>query len=84
MMETGKKALGIEHSSLLTEVSNLSLTYRSQGRLKEAEEQEVRAMETRKKVRGAARPDTLIRRYQSNNKSLLLTHDVELLEWQSS
>ncbi|MDI1492405.1 MAG: hypothetical protein OHK93_003619 [Ramalina farinacea] len=40
-------------------MANLASTYRNQGRWKEAEELEVRVMETRKRVLGEEHPDTL-------------------------
>ncbi|KAF4921131.1 Kinesin light chain 3 [Colletotrichum fructicola] len=42
--------LGEEHPSTLTSMANLASTYSNQGRWKEAEELEVRVMETRKRV----------------------------------
>ena len=40
-------------------MANLASTYQSQGRWKEAEELEVQAMETEKRVLGQEHPDTL-------------------------
>jgi hypothetical protein len=40
-------------------MANLALTYRNQGRWKEAEALEVQVMETRKRVLGQEHPDTL-------------------------
>jgi hypothetical protein len=40
-------------------MANLALTYRNQGRWKEAEALEVQAMKTRKRVLGQEHPDTL-------------------------
>jgi hypothetical protein len=40
-------------------MANLAATYQSQGRWTEAEELEVQAMETRKRVLGQEHPDTL-------------------------
>ncbi|KAN0085309.1 hypothetical protein V8E54_001776 [Elaphomyces granulatus] len=53
------RALGPEHPSTLNSISNLAVTYRKQGRWKEAEELEVRVMETRKTVQGQEHPDML-------------------------
>ncbi|KAH8651714.1 hypothetical protein BGZ61DRAFT_468822 [Ilyonectria robusta] len=47
-VETRTKVLGEEHPSTLTSMGNLAATYGNQGRWKEAEELEVRVMETRK------------------------------------
>ncbi|KAF6782180.1 TPR domain-containing protein, partial [Colletotrichum musicola] len=41
-------------------MNNLALTYRNQGRWKEAEELEVRVMETRNTVLGEEHPSTLM------------------------
>ncbi|KAF5512206.1 Kinesin light chain 3 [Colletotrichum aenigma] len=51
--------LGEENPSTLTSTANLASTYRKQGRWKEAEELEVRVMETRKRVLGEEHSDTL-------------------------
>ena len=42
----------------LTSMGNLALTYRNQGRWKEAEELDLQVMDTRKKVLGQEHPDT--------------------------
>ena len=57
-METMKRVLGEEHPHSLTSMGNLALTYRKQGRSKEAEELEVRVMETRKRVLGEEQLDS--------------------------
>jgi hypothetical protein len=56
---TSSRVLGGEHPSTLTSMANLAPTYSNQGRLKEAEELEVRVIETRKRVLGEAHPSTL-------------------------
>ena len=48
-----KDMLGEEHASTLSSISNLALIYSDQGRPKEAEELEVRVLETIKAVLGA-------------------------------
>jgi hypothetical protein len=53
------RVLGAEHSSTLTSMANSALTYRNQGRWKEAEDLEVQVMETFKRVLGAEHPSTL-------------------------
>ena len=58
-METRKRVLGEEHPSTLTSITNLTSTYRNQGRWKKAEELEVQVMETRKRVLGEEHPSTL-------------------------
>ena len=58
-METGKSVLGQLHPPTFTSMANLVLTYRNQGRWKEAEELGVQVMETRKRVLGQEHPDTL-------------------------
>ncbi len=50
---------GFEHPSTLRNMNNLALTYRNQGRWKEAEELNVQVMETRKRVLGLEQPNTL-------------------------
>ena len=49
-METRKRVLGEEHPDSLRNMANLALTYRSQGRWKEAEDLDVLVMETRKRA----------------------------------
>ena len=51
--------LGTEHPSTLTCMAKLALTYKNQGRYKEAEELEVQLLERRKRVLGAEHPSTL-------------------------
>ncbi|KAF6786572.1 kinesin light chain protein, partial [Colletotrichum musicola] len=48
-----------KHPSTLTSMANLASTYRNQGRWKEAEELNVRVIETRKRVLGEEHPSTL-------------------------
>ncbi|KAJ0311418.1 hypothetical protein Brms1b_008399 [Colletotrichum noveboracense] len=48
-----------EHPSTLTSMAHLASTYSNQGRWKEAEELEVRVMETSLRVLGEEHPDTL-------------------------
>ena len=59
VIETRKTVLGQEHPDTLTSMSNLALTYQSQGRWKEAEELEVQVMQTSLTVLGEEHPDTL-------------------------
>ena len=58
-VENGKRVLGPEHPDTLTSMANIASTYRSQGRLEEAEELNVQVMETRKRELGLEHPDTL-------------------------
>jgi hypothetical protein len=58
-LEAKERVIGAEHPDTLTSMANLALTYRDQGRWKEAEELDVQVMETRKRVLGAEHPDTL-------------------------
>ncbi|KAF2715873.1 hypothetical protein K431DRAFT_190066, partial [Polychaeton citri CBS 116435] len=44
-LDVRQKQLGEEHPSTLASMANLASTYRNQGRLKEAEELEVKVME---------------------------------------
>ena len=59
VMETRKKALGVENPSTLDSMNNLATIYREQGRLKEAEELVGQVIETRKRVLGVEHPDNL-------------------------
>lgn len=59
-MEIMKRLLGEEHPHTLTSMANLALTYRLQGRWKEAQELEVAVLEIRKRVLGEEHPYTLI------------------------
>jgi len=52
VIETSRRVLGAEHPDTLTIIANLASTYRNQGRWKEAEELEVKVMETRRRVLG--------------------------------
>lgn len=54
-----KRVLGGEHPSTLTSIANLALTYRDQGRWKEAEELGEQVLESRKRMLGHKHPDTL-------------------------
>ncbi len=51
--------LGVEYPDTLISMTNLTSTYRNQGRWKEAEELDVQVMETSKRVLGVEHPDTL-------------------------
>jgi len=59
VLQIRKRALGAEHRSTLQIMNSLALTYRSQGRWKEAEELEVQVVETSTRVLVAEHPDTL-------------------------
>ena len=59
VIETRKKVSGAEHPDTLASMNNLALTYRSQGRWKEAEQLFMQVMETTKRVLGAEHSDTL-------------------------
>jgi len=58
-METSARMLGEEHPDTLTSMANLALTYRKQGRWKEAEELNMQVMETSIRVLGEEHPSTL-------------------------
>jgi hypothetical protein len=58
-MKTSSRVLGLEHPVTLTSMGNLSLTYRNQGRWKEAKELFVQVMETRKRMLGSEHSFTL-------------------------
>ncbi|KAF2187933.1 hypothetical protein K469DRAFT_769813, partial [Zopfia rhizophila CBS 207.26] len=71
-VEVRKRVLGADHPSMLTSMNNLALTYKDQGRWKEAEVLQVQVMEAskaeelevhvlriRKRVLGADHPSTL-------------------------
>ncbi|KAL2803418.1 hypothetical protein BJX63DRAFT_425293 [Aspergillus granulosus] len=60
VMETRKKALGLENPNTLTSINNLASTYQDQGRWKEAEELFVQASEIQKQVLGPEHPNSLI------------------------
>ncbi|KAF1358620.1 hypothetical protein EJ07DRAFT_122642, partial [Lizonia empirigonia] len=60
VLETSKTKLGADHPDTLTSMNNLSVTYKHQGRWKEAEELDVEVLETRKTKLGADHPPTLI------------------------
>jgi hypothetical protein len=55
-----RETLGAEDPSTLTSMASLARTYWNQGRWGEAEQLEVRVMETRTRVLGAEHPDTLL------------------------
>nr|POF20689.1 kinesin light chain [Quercus suber] len=62
LLEQVKQAVGLlgaEHPSTLTSMANLASTYKKQGRWKEAEELQVKEMETPRTVLRAEHPDTL-------------------------
>ena len=54
-----KRVLGVEHPFTLSSMANLALTYRNQGRWKEAEELVVWVMGMFKRVLGAEHLNTL-------------------------
>ena len=56
-MKVRERVLGVEHPLKLASITNLALTYKNQGQLKEAEELEMQVMETRKRVLGEEHPD---------------------------
>ncbi|KAF2875763.1 Tetratricopeptide repeat-domain-containing protein, partial [Massariosphaeria phaeospora] len=58
-METRKRVLGEEHPDTLTSIGNLALTYRNQGRWKEAEELQAKELEICSRVLGEEHPSTL-------------------------
>ena len=58
-MEGREKALGKEHPSTLTSVSNLALVLQYQGKYEAAEEMNRRALEGREKALGKEHPSTL-------------------------
>jgi len=53
--------LGDEHPDTLSSMANLALTYSNQGGWREAEDLDVRVMETSVRVLGGEHPDTLSR-----------------------
>jgi hypothetical protein len=59
VIETRKRVLREEHPSTLTSMGNLALTYRNQGRWKEAKELEVQVIETSLRVFGEEHLNTL-------------------------
>lgn len=46
-----RRVLGAEHPDTLTSINNLSVTYKHQGRWKEAEEPDLQVMETRMRMK---------------------------------
>ena len=58
-MGTRKRVLREEHPYTLTSINNLSVTYKHQGRWKEAEGLDVQVMEMRLRVLGDELPYTL-------------------------
>ena len=54
-----KKVLDEDHPDTLASMDNLALTFYNQGRLKEAEELNMQAMEMRKRVLGEEHPDKM-------------------------
>ncbi|PVH91488.1 hypothetical protein DM02DRAFT_620498, partial [Periconia macrospinosa] len=58
-LEGREKALGKEHPSTLTSVSNLALVLRYQGKYEAAEAMNRRALEGYEKALGKEHPDTL-------------------------
>ncbi len=59
-MEMSLMVLGEEYPDTLMSMGNLASTIWNQGQWKEAEELEVKVMETRKKVLGEEHPYTLL------------------------
>ena len=57
VMETRERELGLEHPNTLTSMADLASTYRSQGRLDEADVLSVQVMETTKML-GPEHPDS--------------------------
>ncbi|KEP46281.1 kinesin light chain, partial [Rhizoctonia solani 123E] len=55
-----KQVLGDEHPSTLTSMNNLALTYSDLGRHDEAEQLQVKVLDTRKRVLGEEHPSTLM------------------------
>ena len=53
------RVLGTEHPATLISMVNLALTYRHLGKLNEAEELEIEALEIREKILGLDHPSTL-------------------------
>ncbi|OCK76768.1 hypothetical protein K432DRAFT_265065, partial [Lepidopterella palustris CBS 459.81] len=58
-LEDRKATLGAEHLKTLNSINSLRLTYRNQGRWKEAEKMDVQVMEMSSRVLGEEHPDTL-------------------------
>jgi len=58
-MNAYELSLGQEHQNTLASIAFLAITYRRQGRWKEAEELEVQVMETSLRLHGAEHPNTL-------------------------
>jgi hypothetical protein len=54
------KVLGVDHPDTLTSMGNLASTLWRQRQWKEAEDMEMRVMETRQRVLGYEYPDTLM------------------------
>jgi len=59
VVNTRKRVLGEDHPDLLISMDNLALTYRNQGRWKEAEELQMQVLQTRKRLLGEEHPDSL-------------------------
>jgi tetratricopeptide (TPR) repeat protein len=59
VMKASSRVLGTEHLNTLTSITNLALTYRNQGRWKEAEELFMQMIKIRKRMLGTEYPDTL-------------------------
>jgi hypothetical protein len=55
-----KKVIGEEHPDTLASMGNLALTYKEQGRQREAKELELQVMTTKKILLGNEHPETLI------------------------
>jgi hypothetical protein len=76
--------LGTEYLDTLTNITNLALTYRNQGRWKKAEELKVQVIETRKRVLGTEHPDTLINMNNLTHTLKHQNHDDEAIELMAS
>jgi hypothetical protein len=59
VLEAKKRVLGAEHPDTLVSMANLALTYKNQGRWKEAEELQAKELNICSRVLGAEHPDTL-------------------------
>ena len=60
VLDMRTKLLGAEHPDTLTSMSDLAMTYSSQGKWNEAEQLNVQVLDMRKKLFGAEHPHTLI------------------------
>src|SRR5205814_1551251 len=69
MLEKSKEILGVDHPSTLSTMNNLVLTYRQQGRTKDACELHEEVLEKCKEILGVDHPSTL-----STMNNLALTY----------